>query len=108
MLNHIHLIIQSDDASGFVRDFKKYTSKKLKDNIIKTEPGVLKLFDNNGRFQFWENGNMPEIIETDEFYVQKAGYIELNPVKKSYVKNAEDWVYSSANQDELLKLARVD
>ncbi len=72
MLNHTHLIIQCKDASGFVRDFKKYTSKKLKNNILKTEPGILKLFDNEGRFQFWESGNMPEVIESGEFYVQKA------------------------------------
>jgi len=108
MLNHIHLIIQSEDVSGLVRDFKKYTSKKLKDNILKTEPDILKLFDNDGEFQFWEKGNMPKIIESDEFYVQKARYIELNPVKKSYVKRAEDWVYSSANEDELLKLEKAD
>jgi len=108
MLNHIHLIIQCKDASGVTRDFKKYTSKKLKENILKTEPSILKLFDNDGEFQLWESSNMPEIIESDEFYVQKARYIEQNPVKKSYVRKAEDWVYSSANTDELIKLARVD
>ena len=30
MLNHIHLIVQSPDVKGFIRDFKTYTSKELK------------------------------------------------------------------------------
>lgn len=31
MTNHVHAIIQSDtdDLSGLVRDFKKYTSKRI-------------------------------------------------------------------------------
>ena len=35
MLNHIHLIIQSNDVIGFVRDFKRWTSRELKSNLIK-------------------------------------------------------------------------
>ena len=36
MLNHIHLIASSPDMIGFVRDFKKFTSK-----VIKTEKYLL-------------------------------------------------------------------
>ena len=68
MLNHIHLIVESSDVSGFIRDFKKYTSKELKKNIIATEPGILKLFEENGTYQFWSNTNMPELIESERFY----------------------------------------
>lgn len=35
MLNHIHLIIQSNDVIGFVRDFKRWASRELKNNLIK-------------------------------------------------------------------------
>jgi hypothetical protein len=42
MLNHIHLIAKSDDMIGFVRDFKTFTSKELKKNILSTEPNMLK------------------------------------------------------------------
>src|SRR6266436_5285969 len=53
MLNHLHLLFSSEDAAGFVRDFKKYTSRELKTNIAKTEPNVLKLFlDDSGSYQF--------------------------------------------------------
>ena len=102
MLNHIHLIVKSDDMIGFVRDFKTYTSKKLKKNILATEPNILKLFEEDGKYQFWQKTNMPKLIAKEEFYITKANYIEQNPVRKSYVQESEDWVYTSANKDESL------
>jgi len=54
MLNHIHLIVASDDVAGFVRDFKKFTSKQIRANLERTEPQVLSLFiDKQGHYQFW-------------------------------------------------------
>jgi len=76
MLNHIHLIVKSDDMIGFVRDFKTYTSKKLKKNILATEPNILKLFEEDGKYQFWQKTNMPKLIAKEEFYITKANYIE--------------------------------
>ena len=29
MLNHIHLIVGEQDVSGFIRDFKRFTSSKI-------------------------------------------------------------------------------
>ncbi len=102
MLNHIHLIVKSADMIGFVRDFKTFTSKELKNNILTTEPNILKLFEENGKYQFWQKTNMPKLIAKEEFYIIKANYIEQNPVRKGYVRESEDWVYSSANKDESL------
>ncbi len=87
---------------GFVRDLKTFTSKELKKNIIATEPNILKLFEENGRYQFWQKTNMPELIVNEEFYITKAKYIEQNPVRKGYVREPEHWVYSSANEVEYL------
>ena len=97
-----HLIAKSEDMIGFVRDFKTFTSKELKKNIVETEPNILKLFEENGSYQFWQKTNMPESISNEEFYIEKAKYVEQNPVRKGYVRNAEHWVYSSANKDECL------
>lgn len=70
----------------------------MQKNIIATEPNVLKLFEmKNGRFEFWENTNMPKIIKGEHYFAQKIKYIHANPVRKQYVKNPEDWVWSSAN-----------
>ncbi len=104
MLNHLHLIARSDDVIGFVRDFKKFTSKELKKNIQATEPTVLDLFEEGEKYEFWQKTNMPEMIESEAFFLQKLQYIENNPVKKKYVKKPEDWIYSSANPDCLLEL----
>ena len=105
MLNHIHLIVKSADVSGFIRDFKTHTSKELKKNILITEPNILKLFiDKNGEYHFWKSTNMPKLIETEKFFLNKANYIESNPVRKLYVRNPEDWVYSSANNEKLINL----
>jgi REP element-mobilizing transposase RayT len=108
MLNHIHLIAKADDMVGFVRDFKTFTSKELKKNILATEPNILKLFvDQEGKYQFWQQTNMPETIRDEKFYMSKAKYIEENPVRKSYVSKAEDWVYSSANNEGMLVLEGI-
>ena len=108
MLNHIHLIVKSDDVIGFVRDFKKYTSKKIKQNITKTEPNILNLFVENGKYNLWQSKNMPEHIVTEKFYLVKANYIEENPIRKGYVSKPENWIYSSANEENpLLKLETI-
>lgn len=44
MLNHIHLIATSPGMAGFLRDFKRFTSVKLKSNLETTEPSGLRLF----------------------------------------------------------------
>ena len=79
MLNHIHLIIQSEDVSWFLRDFKKFTSKELKTNILATEPNILKLFeDENWGYEFWKKTNMPKIVESEDFFYKRK--IILNKI----------------------------
>ena len=51
---------------------------------------------------------MPNLIAKEEFYIIKANYVEQNPVRKSYVRESGDWVYSSANKnDRLLELDSI-
>ena len=98
MLNHLHLIVSSPDVAGFVRDFKRFTSKQLKENLETNEPRVLDLFvDDNGKYGFWQETNGPKKIETPAFYAQKLNYIHDNPVRKRYVAQPEHWLWSSAN-----------
>jgi REP element-mobilizing transposase RayT len=105
MLNHVHLIISSPDTAGFIRDFKKFTSKKIHKNIQDTEPNVLKLFiDENGSYEFWGKTNMPKLIESQDFYDNKVQYIHNNPVKKNYVVQPEHWYWSSANPNCEIKI----
>jgi len=98
MLNHIHLIVTSPDMAGFLRDFKRFTSVKFKENLETTEPRVLQLFvDDKGKYQFWQNTNAPKKIENPKFYRQKLNYIHQNPVRKCYVADEAHWIWSSAN-----------
>jgi len=105
MLNHLHLIVSSPDVIGFIRDFKKFTSKEIQKSIAAFEPNVLKLFENSeGGYDFWQPSNMPKLIESEDFLQRKTEYIHHNPVRKQYVKNPEDWVWSSANPDSQIKI----
>ena len=69
MLNHLHLIIKSSDVAGFLRDFKKYTSKKLIENIREFEPNVLELFKDKSKegYSVWKKDNQPRVIENENF-----------------------------------------
>ncbi len=107
MLNHLHLIIKSPDVGGFLRDFKKFTSKKLIENIATTEPDVLRLFKNEGGYEFWKYDNQPKLIETEQFFLQKVSYIHKNPVMKDYVIKPEDWKWSSANLQSEIEIVKI-
>ncbi len=105
MLNHLHLIVTSPDMAGFLPDFKKFTSKKFKENLEANEPTVLTLFvDEKGQYRFWMDGNAPKKIENYGFYLQKLNYIHENPVRKGYVARPEYWFWSSANPSSPLPI----
>jgi len=110
MLNHLHLLARSENLIGIIRDFKSFTSKEFKKNIIATEPNVLKLFEKEeDKFQFWQKTNFPRLIESEKFFFQKLDYIHNNPVKKQYIALPEHWIFSSANpEQDFLKISRFD
>jgi putative transposase len=84
MLNHVHVLCESKDVQGFVRDFKKHTSRKLFKNLKKTEPKVADLFSKeDGKYEIWQKTNMPIVIVSENVFFQKKLYIELNPVRKN-------------------------
>ena len=100
MINHMHIISSSPDMIGFIRDYKKYTSKEIQNNIIATEPNVLTLFHlGSGKYEVWARTNMPKMIENEAYLLQKMEYIHENPVRRQYVKTPEDWLWSSANPE---------
>ena len=110
MPNHVHLLFRSknEDPSGFMRDFKSYTSKKLveaiKDNPRESRKEyLLKLFEEAGLkhgnvkgYQLWQHNNKPIEVYSNWVVEQKVNYIHNNPVEEGLVTNAIDWKYSSA------------
>ncbi len=128
MSNHIHLIIGSDGkftVSDIIRDFKKFTSKRLYESVLKSyesrKSWMIPIFKqcgknnpNNRSIQIWIQDNHPELLVTPNFFWQKLEYIHYNPVKAGLVFNPEDYVYSSATSyagmewDAMIEVIVVD
>jgi REP-associated tyrosine transposase len=127
MSNHAHLLASSKifDLSGTLRDFKKFTSKKIIEAIIKNEhesrkEWMLEIFkragnenSRNNDYQFWRQDNPPKECYSPAFTVQKLNYIHNNPVEAGIVDKPEEYLYSSArdyhhqNNCGLLKIAFI-
>ena len=118
MSNHLHLLVDVNDEmpyeqerlelSNIIRDFKKFTSKKLvnsiEDNVQESRKDWMmnrfwyagandKKIKNN---RFWQEGYCPEEIFSEEFLRQKINYIHQNPVRQEIVLFPEQYKYSSA------------
>lgn len=103
MTNHIHLIARAknENLSDIIRDFKKFTAKKIfraiQNNQIEIRKSWLLLaLSNQGKIWFWEEGYHGEEIFTFEFFNVKARYIHLNPVRAGVVEKEEEYLNSSA------------
>lgn len=124
MSNHIHLLARSlnSDLSGFIRDYKSFTSKAFSECLeYKNESrrDWLKLvFEYHGKYknkqtlQVWTHENHAEHIFSQKFIEQKIEYIHNNPVKAGIVQNPEDYLYSSArnyaDMDTIIDISKVD
>jgi REP element-mobilizing transposase RayT len=110
MPSHLHLLCRSKEGfqlSDIIRDFKKYTSKKLIQNI-KEQPEsrrewmleqFLKASEHLSRgqeYKVWQNGYHAEEVYSNKFIYEKLNYIHKNPVVDRIVEEPEDYLYSSA------------
>ena len=110
MTNHLHLLVNSEQPfqlADVIRDFKKFTSKKIISQII-NEPEsrrewLLDRFKKAGEhnnkikfYKFWQDGNHAIEIYSPKVTWQKIDYIHLNPVEEMVVANPEDYYFSSA------------
>jgi len=112
MSNHIHLIAGVKEESEYtlsdiLRDFKKFTNKRI---MYEIETGtesrkkwMLNQFEFAGRYnpkikgyKFWQDGNEAKEIITPEFLQQKVDYIHMNPVVADIVAEPHHYLYSSA------------
>ncbi len=110
MPSHIHILCKAEEnkpLSDVIRDFKKFTSRKIIENIITEKESrrewMLKLFSEscehlarNQKYKVWQDGYHAEIMETPRFLYQKLNYIHNNPVVDKIVDFPEDYLFSSA------------
>jgi hypothetical protein len=93
-----------ENLSDILRDFKKFTSKKIISAIEKNasesrRDWMLAIFksqaaknSHNTSYQFWRQDNQPMELYSPSFDVQKLNYVHDNPVEAGLV----DYLYSSA------------
>jgi REP element-mobilizing transposase RayT len=110
MSSHIHLLCKATNGfilSDVMRDFKKFTSKKIIQTLIEEPESrrewMLGLFKKacahlkrEQEYKVWQDGYHAEIVETNWFIKQKINYIHNNPVKEKIVTLPEDYYFSSA------------
>jgi len=98
--------------------FKSYTAKQIVAHLEQRRSvkllELLAFFKRGHKqettYQVWEEGNHPQIIESEMVMRQNLDYIHHNPVKRGYVDQPEHWCYSSARnyagQDGLIEVIR--
>ena len=110
MSNHVHLIMGTKDKlmQDILRDMKRHTSKiiikAISGNIQESRRDWLLWFferagkgnPNNEQYQFWQQGNHPIELWSNEVIDQKLDYIHNNPVMAGWVDKPEHYLYSSA------------
>ncbi len=110
MSNHLHLIASAQEGyqlSGIIRDFKKYTAKKIIHNILKEPESrrtwMIKRFEYAAKYlkrikqyKFWQDGSHAIELSNNRLLEQKLNYIHNNPVKALIVEEPEHYWFSSA------------
>ncbi|MBK9284116.1 MAG: transposase [Sphingobacteriaceae bacterium] len=110
MTNHIHLLVNTRDPfllKDTIRDFKKFTSKKISALIHESPESrkewMMPIFAMNAalskkhqEIKFWKAGNHAIETFSEKFIWDKIDYIHHNPVKAGFVREPQDWIYSSA------------
>jgi REP element-mobilizing transposase RayT len=110
MSSHIHLLCKAINGfilSDVIRDFKKFTSKKIIQILIEEPESrrewmlrhfkkVCAYLKRKQEYKVWQDSYHAEIVETNWFIKQKINYIHNNPVKEKIVTLPEDYFFSSA------------
>jgi REP element-mobilizing transposase RayT len=110
MSNHVHVIMRSTEGnlSGIVRDFKKYTARKIIHEITSSgiesrKEWLMLIFKyhaahnrRSAKYQFWTHENHAIELDTNDMIDSKLNYIHMNPVRAGLVLYPEEYRYSSA------------
>jgi REP element-mobilizing transposase RayT len=110
MPSHLHLLCKATEGyllSHIMRDFKKFTSKKIIETIINHPESrrewmldyfkaVCRHLKRKQQYKVWQDGYHAEICSSNTFIKQKLNYIHNNPVIDKIVEHPEDYIFSSA------------
>ncbi|MBI4665795.1 MAG: transposase [Nitrospinae bacterium] len=104
MPNHIHMIITINEGNvlaDFLRDFHKYTAKKIIETLNRDNDPLLSRFTvekRDRKIQIWQKTHSPKKLISWEFLKQKLEYIHNNPLAKKWrlCDRPENFAWSSA------------
>ena len=110
MSNHLHMIASVNRhqlISDIMRDFKKFTSKTicedLRNDVESRKEWMLNLFEYAGKshrkqheFKLWKDNYYNIILESNFMIDQKLNYIHENPVRAEIVDEPHHYIFSSA------------
>ena len=77
---------------------------------------MLKLFEAEAEpskkhkyYKFWQEGNHAIELHSEKFVWDKINYIHNNPVEAGFVKQPQEWIYSSAtNYQDMESIMEVE
>ena len=109
MPSHIHMIISSDkeDLSSIIRDFKKFTAKKIiyllseinesrREWLIKSFSKAASKLKRIKSLKIWQDGCHPILLDNNTMIDQRLNYIHENPVVAEIVNSSFHYKLSSA------------
>jgi putative transposase len=104
MPNHIHLIVHfvsGKDRVGFMRDFKSYTSLKVRQEIELHKSTYLQAIsyeDHGQQYKIWQDRFDELYLESRNLLEAKLEYTHNNPLQNHWnlVKKPSAYLYSSA------------
>ena len=107
MPEHVHLLvvpIGSEPAIGlYLARIKQPFSKWIKQRLVDVKSSLinrLAVIERPGKtcFRFWQEGPGYDRNLTTPAVIEAAiDYIQMNPVRRGFVKRAVDWKWSSAS-----------
>jgi REP element-mobilizing transposase RayT len=94
LVKNDHQIKNPKDLSGFMQQWKQWTSKRISREI--GQEGILG--ESNGmqipiKFQstVWQEEFFDHLLRSQESFEQKWDYVSQNPVRKGLVRSAQEW-----------------
>ena len=87
-------------------------------SITNAAERILKLFEDEAEpskrhkyYKFWQEGNHAIELFSEKFVWDKINYIHNNPVEAGLVKQAHEWIYSSASNyldlESIIEVERI-
>lgn len=104
MENHMHMIIESENNSEVLKNFKSFTAKKILESLeernrlhdLKKLKFHKRAHKHQSNYQVWQEGGHPKQLDDREKMRSCLEYIHNNPVKAGYIDDTTHWRYSSA------------